>query len=593
MLVEEAAFAADHFSQHKKDQCLDCQANFRDSMGHAAAMLRCGAAHPGFCAVVRADAGMLEVCAASAALALFRLLRSFAAAPALRRLPLASRAPPTPLLRPPPPLPLDTPQSVDSLAESINKFLSHNEWAAALAGELAQLSASIRQPLQPANKEVQAVMMAAAYLAELHRESGAAGGGVPELAPARERVRRRPKVQAREERSAEELAAAQAAADAAFAQLLEAEEAQKPGKKKKQAQQQGGVGNGAAAAAGAAKAKPKKKKGKAAPAKAPRPPSPSASESEDEEQAEAAAARAEAAAAEAAEALAAAEQAAGYQRMLAQQAEEERRQGEAQREREEQRRRREASQRKQEEERQREAAKREEEEAAARRELEQRHEERPRRAAAAAARAALVAAPPHAATPLPPPPPPPPPSQRPSVLPAPPQYRPPPPPLPPAPPAAAAAVDPLSAMLASLGIGPPAPATPLPVASMPPPADREGGEYADLLAELLPTPEAALLPTPGAAVAVEDAHDGADAGFAAAADWLAPHRGSLAALMVCPLSGSLFTDPVLAADGWTYERAALEGWLRTSATSPATGAPLASRDVRSNHVVAALLRDVR
>ena len=36
------------------------------------------------------------------------------------------------------------------------------------------------------------------------------------------------------------------------------------------------------------------------------------------------------------------------------------------------------------------------------------------------------------------------------------------------------------------------------------------------------------------------------------------------------------TDPVLTADGFVYERRAIEGWLASGArTSPMTGAPLA------------------
>ncbi len=45
----------------------------------------------------------------------------------------------------------------------------------------------------------------------------------------------------------------------------------------------------------------------------------------------------------------------------------------------------------------------------------------------------------------------------------------------------------------------------------------------------------------------------------------------------CPLTMDLMADPVVAADGQSYERAAIERWLADNATSPATGAAVASR----------------
>lgn len=43
-------------------------------------------------------------------------------------------------------------------------------------------------------------------------------------------------------------------------------------------------------------------------------------------------------------------------------------------------------------------------------------------------------------------------------------------------------------------------------------------------------------------------------------------------------------DPVTAADGHTYERAAIEGWLAGNNTSPVTGNVLANRALVSNLV---------
>ena len=41
----------------------------------------------------------------------------------------------------------------------------------------------------------------------------------------------------------------------------------------------------------------------------------------------------------------------------------------------------------------------------------------------------------------------------------------------------------------------------------------------------------------------------------------------------CPIECDVMHDPVSAADGHTYERSAIERWIRTSGVSPSTGAP--------------------
>jgi len=42
----------------------------------------------------------------------------------------------------------------------------------------------------------------------------------------------------------------------------------------------------------------------------------------------------------------------------------------------------------------------------------------------------------------------------------------------------------------------------------------------------------------------------------------------------CPITREVFQDPVVAADGVTYERAAISGWMQGNDTSPMTSAPL-------------------
>lgn len=45
----------------------------------------------------------------------------------------------------------------------------------------------------------------------------------------------------------------------------------------------------------------------------------------------------------------------------------------------------------------------------------------------------------------------------------------------------------------------------------------------------------------------------------------------------------IFVDPVMAADGFTYERYAIEDWLRRKNTSPMTNAAMLNRNLISNH----------
>jgi serine/threonine protein kinase len=47
----------------------------------------------------------------------------------------------------------------------------------------------------------------------------------------------------------------------------------------------------------------------------------------------------------------------------------------------------------------------------------------------------------------------------------------------------------------------------------------------------------------------------------------------------CPISFELFTDPVMCSDGHTYERRAIENWLRSSDRSPNTNLPLLNRSL--------------
>ncbi len=54
---------------------------------------------------------------------------------------------------------------------------------------------------------------------------------------------------------------------------------------------------------------------------------------------------------------------------------------------------------------------------------------------------------------------------------------------------------------------------------------------------------------------------------------------------MCPVMQAIMQHPVIAADGHTYERAAMEQWLRQHNTSPVTGCQLARTHLISNVLI--------
>ena len=66
----------------------------------------------------------------------------------------------------------------------------------------------------------------------------------------------------------------------------------------------------------------------------------------------------------------------------------------------------------------------------------------------------------------------------------------------------------------------------------------------------------------------------------------------IASSLLCPITGELMTDPVFTMDGQTYERSAIEAWLQTSDTSPATGKPLPSKMLVANVRARSMLHDL-
>nr|CCA14848.1 conserved hypothetical protein [Albugo laibachii Nc14] len=61
--------------------------------------------------------------------------------------------------------------------------------------------------------------------------------------------------------------------------------------------------------------------------------------------------------------------------------------------------------------------------------------------------------------------------------------------------------------------------------------------------------------------------------------------------LTCPITGCLMVDPVVAADGHTYEREAILHWFSTSTISPMTGSHLSTLQVFSNFTLRRLLEE--
>jgi E3 ubiquitin-protein ligase RGLG len=57
---------------------------------------------------------------------------------------------------------------------------------------------------------------------------------------------------------------------------------------------------------------------------------------------------------------------------------------------------------------------------------------------------------------------------------------------------------------------------------------------------------------------------------------------------VCPITLAPFTDPVVASDGWTYERGAIVQWMLKSDRSPLVADHVLSRALYPNYAMRAL-----
>jgi len=61
--------------------------------------------------------------------------------------------------------------------------------------------------------------------------------------------------------------------------------------------------------------------------------------------------------------------------------------------------------------------------------------------------------------------------------------------------------------------------------------------------------------------------------------------------LICPITQELMNDPVIAADGHTYERVAIERWLKMNTTSPKSGDELEMTAIFPNHLVRRMIRE--
>ena len=68
---------------------------------------------------------------------------------------------------------------------------------------------------------------------------------------------------------------------------------------------------------------------------------------------------------------------------------------------------------------------------------------------------------------------------------------------------------------------------------------------------------------------------------------------NIEASMLCPISFEVMEDPVICADGFSYERSAITHWLETSTVSPMTGADLANTNLTTNHTLRGLIEALR
>ena len=116
------------------------------------------------------------------------------------------------------------------------------------------------------------------------------------------------------------------------------------------------------------------------------------------------------------------------------------------------------------------------------------------------------------------------------------------------------------------------------------------------LAEVMPTRGRSRAPQSGAEPQpTSSARAGCTTSAVAPAPEMDADNGPLAAILEfrCPITLATMVDPVIAADGHSYERVALEAWLANHRTSPFTGARLQHMHVTPNHRLRSMIESAR
>ncbi|EOD06407.1 hypothetical protein EMIHUDRAFT_219298 [Emiliania huxleyi CCMP1516] len=99
------------------------------------------------------------------------------------------------------------------------------------------------------------------------------------------------------------------------------------------------------------------------------------------------------------------------------------------------------------------------------------------------------------------------------------------------------------------------------------------------------------LPDEFAHAAQEGRRAAEEQGPSSAAEAPAPREEEPPADFICPITTELMSDPVMAADGHSYERSAIKRWLATKSTSPMTGEALVHSFLAPNHTLRRQIRE--
>ncbi|CAF0907087.1 unnamed protein product [Adineta ricciae] len=71
-----------------------------------------------------------------------------------------------------------------------------------------------------------------------------------------------------------------------------------------------------------------------------------------------------------------------------------------------------------------------------------------------------------------------------------------------------------------------------------------------------------------------------------------PAHNSFTSAITCCITKEIFREPVLAADGFTYEREAILNWFEQSSRSPMTNEELENKELKHNHAMKSILRSL-